>query len=859
MHSTLRSGTSGLCTSGSPRPPEFIVSTSTTRPQDFQERWRCKVSLARTRSSQDDTLPKLTNVLQETDVVSLKSAFLSFLRQTDLTSFVRVIYKLHEVGLPTAKYVGPSAMGVLAQQLEALHNQDARVCVRVLLTLSQCRFDVKNLVSPLLIMQSCAKIGDVKLMLRYTRLLPRNVRIFNDVITGLGQQGDLGAAKFVVSFLSKAGYKPDMYLYRALVDACAMCGQPAEAYSVFQEILEAGLSPNIYVCNSLLHANVMDLSLVRKIYKQMQDLGVKADPPTYHILLKAFCAAGRHQLVCHLYEEVKSCVAQNTIHLDNLTYSRFIQAFGDARMWQLAVRVKDDMLQAGVVPNAVTWNCLIGVFATCGLGGEALRMFHSMILGGCDPNTASYNMVLRAFAEGGHEEKAFQLFEEWKRDGLFSSILREDFSSADLNLDTGQQGDEVLHTAHLQQTTSSESLRNWARSAGSCKPDLVTYNTMLKACTQTPQDAELLMQEMRSAGIRPDQKSWSTLLDTYGSAGDLEGASKVFWDMKQASVPHDAVSFTSMIKACVLARDSDTAFRYFDQMKAGGIQPNAVTYNTLLRAQRKSGQLSDVQRALALYEEMREAGYAPKDRILKGLLEEWAEGALQPGNNAEKGPGLVPDEPSTSYPGLNKYTESLLQKVAAHVNTDQGGETIAIDLRGLSKAESRLAVLAVLRIFKGRHGDDNPVVQDLEIITGVGRQRRSLIQDAVLSVLRDELGLTVLFGNNQNVDFQRQDRGLQGETALANLNSSTSIVKLIGDRTARPNVAFTSDLTSSRPDPYDYDLGMQPEQSTPSSQVAHRKVVARRPLNPGRLKVSKDALNAWLRKGMSTKTERRSI
>lgn len=65
-------------------------------------------------------------------------------------------------------------------------------------------------------------------------------------------------------------------------------------------------------------------------------------------------------------------------------------------MWEEALRVKADMLEAGVTPNVVTWTSIIGACATAGLVDQSFREFDEMLNAGCRPNVNCYNMLLQA-------------------------------------------------------------------------------------------------------------------------------------------------------------------------------------------------------------------------------------------------------------------------------------------------------------------------------------------------------------------------------------------------------------------------------------------------------------------------------
>ncbi|GMI80041.1 hypothetical protein like AT5G02830 [Hibiscus trionum] len=77
-------------------------------------------------------------------------------------------------------------------------------------------------------------------------------------------------------------------------------------------------------------------------------------------------------------------------------------------------------------------------------------------------------------------------------------------------------------------------------------------------------------------------------------------------------------------------------------------------------------------------------------------------------------------------------------------------ESPSIDLRGLTKVEVRIVVLAVLRMIKEKYNQGHLVKDDMLIILGVSERHEEAtnvifgVRDAVMKPLHDELGLEVL-------------------------------------------------------------------------------------------------------------------
>ncbi|KAK2999793.1 hypothetical protein RJ639_022856 [Escallonia herrerae] len=169
-------------------------------------------------------------------------------------------------------------------------------------------------------------------------------------------------------------------------------------------------------------------------------------------------------------------------------------------MWEMAIKVKEDMLEAGVTPNMVTWSSLMSACANAGLIEQAIKLFEEMLLAGCQPNSLCCNILLHACVEARQYDRAFRHFQSWKG-GAFPQAFSDVYCGKP---DTNIPSTKILFS-----------------------PTALTYNTLLKACGTDYRHARVLMDEMRAVGLSPNHISWSILIDVCGGSGNVKGALQV--------------------------------------------------------------------------------------------------------------------------------------------------------------------------------------------------------------------------------------------------------------------------------------------------------------------------------------------
>uniref|UniRef100_A0A9I9CG11 PROP1-like PPR domain-containing protein n=1 Tax=Cucumis melo TaxID=3656 RepID=A0A9I9CG11_CUCME len=617
------------------------------------------------------------------------------LREGKLWSVVQVLRKVEELGISALGLCDESAVESLRRDCRRMAKSgELEELVEFLEVLS-----VKEMMKPFEVIKLCVDYRNPKMAIRYASILPHADILFCTTINEFGKKRDLKSA-YIAYAESKANMNgSNMYIHRSIIDVCGLCGDYKKSRNIYQDLVNQNVTPNIFVFNSLMNVNAHDLNYTFQLYKDMQNLGVPADMASYNILLKACCLAGRVDLAQDIYREVK--------HLETT----------DAKLWKMALRVKEDMQSAGVSPNIVTWSSLISSCANSGLVELAIQLFEEMVSAGYEPNTQCCNILLHACVEARQFDRAFRLFRSWREKELWDGIERK--SSIDDNLDADSTSQ--LCTTNMLNAPSHEHqiscVGNFA-----FKPTVTTYNTLMKACGTDYYHAKALMEEMKSVGLTPNHISWSILIDVCGESHDVESAVQILTTMRMAGVDPDVVAYTTAIK---------------------------VTYSTLLRARSTYGSLHEVQQCLAVYQDMRKSGFKSNDHYLKELIAEWCEGVLQNNNQQQ-----VETTPCNKI-DIAKPRCLILEKVADHLQKSFA-ESLTIDLQELTKGNSTpgkpsciyysLGIVTFLSILAAGES----VKDDIFIILEVNKVQTDLIRknfevrDAITKLLQDELGLEVL-------------------------------------------------------------------------------------------------------------------
>uniref|UniRef100_A0ACD5XNX2 Uncharacterized protein n=1 Tax=Avena sativa TaxID=4498 RepID=A0ACD5XNX2_AVESA len=654
------------------------------------------------------------------------------LREHGLPHVLEFLRDAERIGVQAAVMLDPDASDAVASACRQLLDERIMVeFVEAIEALASCGFFVKGIVDPMDVLKIFVRKRDPDMAIRYARIFPHSQLLLCNTMEAFGKRKELKHAIKVFGALKDQLGGINMFACRSIIDICSHCGSSVQARIIFEGLLAEKITPNTHVFNSLMNANAHSLSYNLSVYKHMQKLGVPPDLASYNILLKTYCNAREFNSAQEIYEEMKKKEHDGLLKLDVFTYSTMMKVFAEAKMWKMASNIKDDMRAVGARLNLVTWSSLINAYANSGLVDGAIEILEEMIRDGCQPTAPCFNIILTSLVKSCQYDRAFRLFYSWKESGIKVSLSLEQKGCLPDNFTFCEE-----HPSNDGGTILVVPFR----------PTVTTYNILMMACGTNDERAKSVMNEMRRSGLCPDRISWSILMDIYGTSQNRNGAIQALRRMQRVGIKLNVSAYTVAIKACVESKDTKLAFHLFEEMKAQQLKPNMVTYRTLLTARCKYGSLQEIQQCLAIYQEMRRAGYQAYDYYLKELIVEWSEGVLSSGGGNRDFYQLYrKDEKNESF---NLFLEKVARFLQKDVDRNQ-----TVDVRGLSKVEARIVVLSTLRKIKEKYLLGRTVQDDLVIITG---HEKTLYTDvettaidvehAITAVLTDELGLEVFIG-----------------------------------------------------------------------------------------------------------------
>lgn len=372
-------------------------------------------------------------------------------------------------------------------------------------------------------------------------------------------------------------------------------------------------------------------------YKQMCHKRISPDNFTYPSILKA-CA---EQSNLDFGKEVHTSINANSVNSDLFVQNSLISMYGKCGDLVTARNIFNGML----IKDDISWNTMISEYASKGMWDEAFELFENMQEAGVESNVITWNTVAGGCLKIGNFKRALEFVGQMRVAlGHLDPVAVIIALGACSHICSLKLGKEVHGLAIRNSSIDYVNVKNALITLYSRFGDLThayivfssieaknisTWNSIICGFAQWDRSEEATFQfrELLLTGIKPNYVTiagilplcarvanlkhgkelhcyiakhsefqgflllWNALIDTYARSGQILVARRLF-DLLDK---RDEVSYTSMISGYGAQGDGEVAVDLFEEMIRSQIKPDQVAMVAVLSACSHSGLVNQGQ------------------------------------------------------------------------------------------------------------------------------------------------------------------------------------------------------------------------------------------------------------------------
>lgn len=431
--------------------------------------------------------------------------------------------------------------------------------------------------------------------------------------------------------------------WTALMTGYVHNSRPELAIRVFQEMLEAGAYPTNYTLGIVLNASstLHSIELGKQLHAYIVKYQIDYDTSIGNSLCSLYSKCGNLESAFKAFKKIEE---KNVI-----SWTSAISACGDNGDASKGLAFFTEMLLEGIEPNEYTLTSVLSLCCTILSLGAGIQIHSLSIKLGCELNLPVRNSIMYLYLKcgminearklfngmedmslitwnamiAGHAQiidlaeddlsayqsgtEALNIFLKLNRSGMkpdlftFSSILT--VCSSLVALEQGEQVHaQTIKSGFLSDIVVATALVNMYNKCGSIEKaskafvemstrTLISWTTMIAGFAQhsRTQQALQLFEDMRIAGVRPNQVTFVSVLSACSHAGMVNEALGYFETMKKDYRIKPVMDhYACLIDMFVRLGRLDEAFGLVKKMD---FEPNEFIWSTLVAGCRSHGNL----------------------------------------------------------------------------------------------------------------------------------------------------------------------------------------------------------------------------------------------------------------------------
>ncbi|KAF5198471.1 Pentatricopeptide repeat-containing protein mrl1 protein [Thalictrum thalictroides] len=278
------------------------------------------------------------------------------------------------------------------------------------------------------LIDGCARAGQVaKAFGAYGILRSKNVKpdrvVFNALISACGQSGAVDRAFDVLAEMKAepTPVDPDHITVGALIKTCTKAGQFDRGLEVYKMISQYKIkgTPEVYTLAVSNCSQTGNMEFALNVYKDMTRNGVIPDEMFLSALIDVAGHAGKIDVAFGIVQKARA----QGIQLGNITYGSLMGACSNAKDWQKALELYEDVKSIKLCPTVSMLNALVNALCDGDQLHKAVEVLAEMKKAGVSPNIITYSILLVGSEKKDDQEVGFMLYYQAKKEGIVPNII----------------------------------------------------------------------------------------------------------------------------------------------------------------------------------------------------------------------------------------------------------------------------------------------------------------------------------------------------------------------------------------------------------------------------------------------------
>lgn len=384
---------------------------------------------------QIDDAYKMFDRMPERDLVCWNTIIAGFAQNGLAKMALDLVLRMQEEGqkpdsitvvtvLPAAANIGSWRIGKL------IHGYAIRAGFELLVNISTALVDMYS---------KCGSVGTARLI--FDRMKQRTVVSWNSMIDGYVQSGDPEEAMSIFQKMLDEGVEPTNVTVMEALHACADLGDLERGKFVHKLVDELKLGYDVSVKNSLIsmYSKCKRVDLAAKVFEGLQGKTIVswnamilgyAQNGRVNEALNHFCGMQSQNIkpdsftlvsvipalaelsVTRQAKWMHGLVIRNCLDKNVFVMTALVDMYAKCGAIRTARKLFDTMEERHVT----TWNAMIDGYGTHGLGKDAVELFNDMQQGTIKPNDITFLCVISACSHSGLVEEGLRFFSSMKED-----------------------------------------------------------------------------------------------------------------------------------------------------------------------------------------------------------------------------------------------------------------------------------------------------------------------------------------------------------------------------------------------------------------------------------------------------------